>query len=169
MLSKVNKKNILELFKICMQSHFAHLSIFTFLVIFIDQYSKYLMLTYHSDAVLKNYGLSFGLISGTEIWGINLVSFISVIVLGLFIYLFYKQSLLIRKHRSLFTYASIFVVSGGLGNIIDRFYRGYVVDFITFPSWWLSYNIADMAISIGVILILIILFLDEKGKIEPNN
>ncbi len=58
-----------------------------------------------------------------------------------------------------------FFLAGAIGNFIDRFRLGYVVDmfrldFINFPI----FNIADMALVIGVIMIFIYILLDERDK-----
>ena len=58
----------------------------------------------------------------------------------------------------------ILIVSGLLGNLIDRVFRGFVVDFIDF-KFWPVFNIADSCIFIGVIwLIIVILKEDFKEK-----
>ena len=52
----------------------------------------------------------------------------------------------------------VLILSGGIGNLIDRIFRGYVVDFIdvnlfSFPN----FNIADISVTIGIILLMIII------------
>jgi signal peptidase II len=47
------------------------------------------------------------------------------------------------------------LVAGGLGNILDRANRGFVVDFIHLRSWPV-FNVADIAITIGMVLGLIV-------------
>ena len=50
------------------------------------------------------------------------------------------------------------ILGGAVGNVIDRIYLGYVVDFIQvyYQQWyWPAFNIADSAISIGVAMIII--------------
>ena len=60
------------------------------------------------------------------------------------------------------------VFGGAIGNLMDRVYHGHVVDFIQLHIhhyYWPSFNIADTAISIGAIMILIdILFFSKKTK-----
>jgi signal peptidase II len=54
-------------------------------------------------------------------------------------------------------------LGGALGNIIDRFRHGYVVDFIDFPRFP-TFNIADSAITVGVILLMYaVLFRDPNA------
>jgi signal peptidase II len=53
------------------------------------------------------------------------------------------------------------VLGGAVGNLVDRvvrtpgFLRGHVVDFIKAVSWWPTFNVADMAITIGAVLLII--------------
>ena len=49
------------------------------------------------------------------------------------------------------------IVGGAAGNLIDRLIQGFVVDFIDF-YFWPAFNIADMAISIGIVGLLIYLY-----------
>lgn len=48
------------------------------------------------------------------------------------------------------------IVGGALGNLIDRILLGYVIDFIQ-VGWWPVFNVADSAISVGAILLVLTL------------
>lgn len=72
-----------------------------------------------------------------------------------------------------FTAIAICLILGGaMGNLIDRVALGYVIDFIqiwlgTYP--WPSFNVADMAISVGAVLLISAdLLLGENKKEKPN-
>jgi len=67
---------------------------------------------------------------------------------------------LIRKnaHQTIFSLALSLVLSGAIGNVIDRIIYGAVVDFVDvhYIGWhWPAFNIADSAITIGVILLIV--------------
>jgi signal peptidase II len=67
---------------------------------------------------------------------------------------------LIRKncHQTIFSLALSLILSGAIGNVIDRVLYGAVVDFVDlhYMGWhWPAFNIADSAITIGVILLII--------------
>jgi len=67
---------------------------------------------------------------------------------------------LLRKHgrQTLFALALSLVLGGALGNLIDRIRWGYVVDFLDFyygNYHWPAFNVADMAITGGVILLVL--------------
>jgi len=56
------------------------------------------------------------------------------------------------------------ILGGAIGNLIDRFWYGYVVDFIQVYGWgyyFPSFNIADAAISCGAALMLYLTFFDK--------
>jgi len=59
------------------------------------------------------------------------------------------------------------VIGGALGNIVDRIYRGAVVDFLDFHwgAWhWFAFNLADAAITLGVIFIALDGMLGERRR-----
>ena len=93
--------------------------------------------------LLTNTGASFSLFQGmntTFIW-------VSLIVIGAVLYYWDK----IEEHNKL---AMILILSGILGNFIDRVLLGHVIDFIDFKIWPV-FNLADSCITIGIIWLLI--------------
>jgi signal peptidase II len=95
-----------------------------------------------SLAVVNNYGAGFGILQGQR-W---VLVWISVMVIGLILYYYdyiLKEKLLLGAGL---------VLGGTVGNLIDRLFFGHVVDFISF-SFWPAFNLADSAITIGVIII----------------
>jgi signal peptidase II len=87
------------------------------------------------------------------------VTFIAIILL---IYLMFKE----KKHKlRLFSYSII--LSGALGNFIDRIYLGSVIDFLDFyikKYHWPAFNIADSCITVGVFLLFVDIFFQKGGK-----
>ena len=81
---------------------------------------------------------------------------------------------LLRRHQSqkLFSFALAFILGGALGNLIDRVVEGRVTDFVDFyiGSWhYATFNVADIAITSGVILLIFrMLFLEEKKPEESQ-
>ena len=64
----------------------------------------------------------------------------------------------LKKHETLLAVALALVLGGAVGNLIDRLAYGYVIDFLDvyYESWhWPAFNIADSAITLGVVLMLI--------------
>ncbi len=105
-------------------------------------------------AYLHNDGAAMGMLSGGR-W--FLIGFTALLLLGCLAYLLFgkHQSFLLRFSLSL-------IIGGGIGNLIDRIFLGYVVDFVRFPIPWFSYsfNIADCAVCIGCGLLILDLILD---------
>ena len=62
----------------------------------------------------------------------------------------------------------VMVLSGAIGNIIDRLFRGYVVDFFEFTFFeWPVFNVADIYVVVGVILLaLMIVFVVKDEDLE---
>ena len=96
--------------------------------------------------LVMNEGAAFGIAQGSGyiLLGISVV--ICLVVLGSIIFLKSKE----EKVSPGF----YLVLSGGIGNIIDRLFRGYVVDFIDTP-FIATFNVADSLIVIGVIWLII--------------
>ena len=136
------------------------------LIILIDQFTKYLMFYNHKIFInqdfllfrldfVKNYGAAFNILSGSRI----LLSLISIIFSIILIFL------ILRKHtlNSFNLYAYSFILGGTIGNGIDRILKGFVIDFINlniinFPV----FNIADISINIGFILLLFSKFKNKR-------
>ncbi len=120
--------------------------------ILIDQITKLLALRIEDSievipgilnfTLVKNEGAVFGFAQGSSyiLLGISLV--ICLVVLGTIIFLKYKDEDV--------SPGFYLILSGGVGNIIDRMFRGFVVDFIDTP-FIATFNVADSLIVIGVI------------------
>ena len=142
-----------------------YLLILSIFIIILDQFTKNIIFNNYNKYInkdfyffkidfVKNYGAAFNIFSGNIIF----LSFTSVIFSIILIYL------ILRKNNTKFiNYLSYsFILAGAIGNGIDRLVNGYVIDFINlniinFPV----FNIADISINIGFILILYSFF---KGK-----
>jgi len=122
------------------------------LIIFIDQLTKFLLIGAHIRIIegffLLNYvtntGAGFGILKGST-W---LLIFFSIFVIGLII--FYLDKVPKTKY---YTIAMGLILGGTIGNLIDRIFRGHVVDFIDL-TFWPVFNIADSAITIGAIMLI---------------
>ena len=117
-------------------------------------------------AYVRNSGVAFSLLSSDSIKFLFIA-----IAIGVIGYLYWRN----RENGSLLLKFSFgLVVGGAIGNLIDRFRLGYVVDFIHFhiPGVFefAVFNVADSAISIGVVLLAFLLWQgsagDEKEKAE---
>lgn len=60
------------------------------------------------------------------------------------------------------------IFGGAVGNLIDRVRLGHVVDFIMLPSWP-AFNLADCAITVGVVLLAWYLIMDDPSRQAPSD
>ena len=146
------------------------------LVVALDQLSKYLVITkmavnqvienvipgiLNFNRIPPNSGAAFGIFQGQTWFLITITSLIMVVCIGM----------LIRKtfDSNLMFWAICLVLSGGVGNLIDRVFRGgNVVDFLEFAFFdFPVFNIADCAVCIGAGLIVVYFVIDlikDSGK-----
>jgi signal peptidase II len=96
---------------------------------------------------VRNSGVAFGFFSG----GGALVLVLTLTALTALIVYF-----ALRPQRRLLWLPTGLLVGGALGNLIDRFSSGSVTDFIKLPLWP-AFNVADMAITFGVLALLYVL------------
>ena len=117
--------------------------------------------TYLNFTLAFNYGAAFSFLSDAGGWQRWFFVIFSIIVV------FFISYILIKDKESEYISYSL-VLGGALGNLYDRIFLGYVIDFIEFHYnnfYWPIFNIADIAISIGVILLLYSMFLKDNKKI----
>jgi signal peptidase II len=123
------------------------------LILIVDQITKALVVSnnlYYDLKVfainyVQNTGISFGLFPGNNM----LMIWIYLIVLGVLMTSVDK----IKKQEIAYY---LMIITGLIGNLIDRIFRGFVVDFIDF-KFWPVFNIADMLIVIGVIGLIVMM------------
>lgn len=142
----------------------------SFIIVLIDQVSKYLTQAYVdlgqqiewipgllSITHIHNTGAAWSILEG-QMWFFYIVTVIVVVMI-----IYYMQQM---KDEPLLKTGLAFILGGALGNFIDRLLHQYVIDmiqldFIDFPI----FNLADTALTIGVILLFIqYIFLDRQEK-----
>ena len=95
-----------------------------------------------------NRGMAWGV--GSHLQQLILIARIAVIA-GLAIYLFFSSAAKARR------YPLLLIMAGGLGNILDYFLYGHVIDMFHFTLWGYScpiFNLADLTICLGIALLL---------------
>jgi signal peptidase II len=145
-------------------------------IILIDQVTKWLIVTKmhlgESIPVIndilyitshRNRGAAWGILQG-QMW---LFYVITVIVIVAIVYYIQKEA----KDKWLLGVSLAFMLGGAIGNFIDRLFRKEVVDFIhtyIFNYNFPVFNIADSALVIGVVLLMIQMLRDEKEAKEKT-
>jgi len=99
--------------------------------------------------LVKNTGAAFGIFEGGRIFFI----IASIIAVGFILYLGLRLPATDRYKKLLLG----LILGGAVGNLIDRVYDGAVIDFIEMGvagHWWPVYNVADIAVTVGAVMLL---------------
>jgi signal peptidase II len=108
--------------------------------------------------LVKNDGSAWGMFSG-KLW---FLITITIFALGFFAWLAKDFDF---KENPIFSASFVLILTGTLGNFIDRVVLGYVRDFITFDFIsFPSFNFADMCLTVGVIFLSFDIIFGETGK-----
>lgn len=136
------------------------------LTLILDQWSKIAidssMRLYESIALIPgfnltyvhNTGAAFSFLSeagGWQRWFFAAMALIISVILSVWLSR-------LKPHETLLAVALALVLGGAVGNLVDRLAYGYVIDFLDvyYKTWhWPAFNIADMAISAGVFLMVL--------------
>lgn len=139
------------------------------LLVILDQATKYLadklispfnpieLLPFLHLVNLRNEGAAFGMFKSL---GNNIFIIISLIAIGVIFFMLIKG-----KENPL---GLSLILGGAIGNLIDRLFRGSVVDFIDVFAGrhhWPAFNVADSALTIGIGLIFIKLFFKKQEEL----
>ncbi|MGG1214789.1 signal peptidase II [Micromonospora provocatoris] len=109
----------------------------------------------------RNRGAAWGMLEG-QMW---LFSIVTIAVIGAIIYFYHKEA----KGKPLFQVGLMLLLGGAVGNFIDRLFRGEVVDFVDVLIPIMNYdfpifNIADAALTIAVVVLMIGLIAEDKKE-----
>jgi signal peptidase II len=146
------------------------------LVVFFDQLSKLWIKSYSEGQIIfeagffrithiHNTGASFGLFQDHS-FALTIVAFIGIAFVLLYVFLIPRYFPFLGTRMSKVTLG--LVLGGIIGNLIDRLNQGYVTDFID-TSIWPIFNIADSAITVGVIMFALFSLLSSQPKKEIRN
>ena len=144
------------------------LAVASIAIIMLDQISKLIMIDKNINIIpqilsfsyTQNTGVAFGLISNNIIF----VIIFNIVILGIIIK-FLKENNESIDYTVLVSL--ILILSGGIGNLIDRILRGYVVDFIKFDFInFPIFNVADISITLGIFILVIVIV---KQMIQNKN
>lgn len=105
---------------------------------------------------LENRGAAFGILQDKRIFFL----IITIAIVFYLIYYFYKSY---KSNPVILNVSIAMIISGALGNFYDRFFNGFVVDFIEFSFFTFPvFNIADIFVTLGCgLMILYIVFIHE--------
>jgi len=148
--------------------------LFIFILFLVDRITKYLIVTYSHPSgelivpltsflkinLIWNSGIAFGLLSFQDDFYYNILTAIIIFITLILSYLMIKSNDVEKAGFCL-------IIGGSLGNIFDRIYYSSVVDFIDFHVnnfHWFIFNVADMFITIGVIILIVLEIFKKNDK-----
>jgi len=158
-----------------MKNKYLILSLVTAVVIFLDQATKLFIdrtMEIHSSLTvvnnffnityIRNKGAAFGFLADTSF---RLPFFIGISIIAVVVIIGILRN--IRSEQKLTVVALSLILSGALGNLIDRVRLGEVIDFIDchwYQHHWPAFNVADSAICVGVFILATDMFLEERRR-----
>lgn len=112
---------------------------------------------------VENNGAAFGIMQGFT-W---LFSVITLLVVAGFIYIIVTKKI----NNKLFCMSAILIMGGAVGNLIDRIFRGYVIDYLQLSFFSPICNFADYCLTVGAALLIIYIIFyynpkDKKDKVR---
>lgn len=144
------------------------------ILLIIDQYSKFIVDStllvgetipvidsFFNLTYVQNRGVAFGLFQGK----IDIVTILATVAIVLILFYFFKN---LKKIIFLERIGYSMIFAGAIGNMIDRMFRGYVIDMLDFRGIWsFIFNFADVWINIGIILIIVeYIFFSRKKRVK---
>lgn len=142
------------------------------LLVALDQFTKYLAILFLKDQnsfelipgvfelqYLENRGVAFGLFQGRRV-GILVMG---LLILAILCYVYHK--LPARRRYLPLHLLCIAMTAGAIGNMIDRFFRGFVVDFFYFSLIdFAIFNVADIYITVSAIMLVVLILFYYKDE-----
>ena len=123
------------------------------------------VLPFFDLVMVWNHGISYGLLQSYGVWGtvlLTLFSAMAIVGLGWW---------LLRTDHAFPAVGLGLIIGGALGNVLDRIIYGAVADFFHFHAFgrdWYVFNVADAAITVGVIILLADAFIRPSPKVSQE-
>jgi signal peptidase II len=125
----------------------------TWVVANFDLYESVAVMPFFNLTYMQNTGAAFSFLADAGGWQRWFFTTIAIVVSAVLLY-WMKQA---PRQQNLLPIAFALIISGAIGNVIDRMLHGYVVDFLDVyvgQYHWPAFNVADSAIFIGAALML---------------
>jgi signal peptidase II len=163
---------------VLLKNKYLHAGSIAGIVLVLDQIAKYIIRThvrlydtitvipgFFNITYVRNKGAAFGILSNLpELWRSAFFIAVTIVAVAAII------ALIVKTHDRFAVYAFSLIAGGAIGNVVDRIRFGEVVDFIQWyvkSHYWPSFNVADSAITLGVVLLAIeMLFGTSTGSQE---
>lgn len=129
----------------------------------LELYESIEITSFFSLTHVHNYGAAFSFLADEDGWQQYFLVSISAIA-SIAVILWMSKTSTKQPYKLI---ALSLILSGAIGNLIDRAVFGFVIDFINLhyqDFYWPVFNVADTAITLGVILLLLVDFKQDKAK-----
>ena len=149
------------------------------LIVVADQYTKSLILSafqlgegfavtsFFNIVRVHNLGAAFSFLSDAGGWQRWFFTGLGVVASAVMVWLLVRHA-----GQTLFSLALALVLGGAVGNVIDRVLYGYVVDFLDFywgSAHFPAFNVADSAITVGAVCLILDEFLRMRRNSSPSS
>jgi signal peptidase II len=144
-------------------------------VVLADQLTKLAVLSYFADrsprepitgffnlVLVYNKGAAFSMFADAAGWQTPLLAAFALVASAIVGYLIVKD-----PQKKLLCFGLALILGGALGNLVDRLRFGHVVDFLDFHAlgWhWPAFNVADSAITVGAVLLILEGFVHHEKR-----
>jgi signal peptidase II len=116
--------------------------------------------------LVYNRGAAFSFLAQADGWQTPLLATFALVAIAV------VGTLIVRKPAErLFCFALALILGGAAGNLIDRLRFGHVVDFLDFHAYgwhWPAFNVADSAITVGAVLLILEGFFGKEGRASAS-
>ena len=121
---------------------------------------------YFNLVLVYNKGAAFSFLSDAPGWQTPLLIGFAIVAIGVVAYMLVRS-----PGRRVMASGLALILGGALGNLIDRVRFGQVVDFLDFHAagWhWPAFNVADSAITVGAVLLILEGFVHREGRARSS-
>jgi signal peptidase II len=128
-----------------------------------DLYESVAVMPYFNLTYVRNYGAAFSFLADQSGWQRYLFTFLAIAITTVLVIWLKRNPVGLWRQNLAFA----LIISGAIGNVIDRIVYGYVIDFLDVyvGDWhWPAFNVADSAITIGAALMLLEAFFEQRDE-----
>ncbi len=133
----------------------------------LDLYVPKKITEFFNLTLMHNEGVAFSILASQSGWQRYFISVVAGLIVIWLLYWLWQNA----RNMKLQNTALVLVIGGALGNIWDRVLLGYVVDFIELHYkgyYWPAFNVADSAITLGAVLLIIDAFKNKESDTEEK-
>ncbi|WP_244993594.1 signal peptidase II [Pseudidiomarina sediminum] len=128
-----------------------------------DLYESIEIMPYLNFTYVRNFGAAFSFLSDQDGWQRWMFTLLALAVSVILLVWLRRNPVGLWRQNLAFS----LILAGAIGNVIDRLIYGYVIDFIDVyvDNWhWPAFNVADMAITVGAVLMLLEAFFEQRQE-----